>query len=280
LTDAGAVELAVPRDRNGSFEPQIVRKGQTRLEGFNKRIIALLAGFVAAERRSRHALMPLRIFADRSRSGAYLVMLLTATAMFGIFFFLSLFVQAVLGYSALKSGLAFLPFAGTIVVVSAIVGQLIARTGARRLMLTGTAVTAGGMYWFSHISYLGGLLGPSLVTGVGLGLLFVPLSLVTLAGVHDEDSGLASSLLSTGQQAGGATGLAVLGTVAWTVVANSLHSQTAHAARAAAAAGRPCTVTSGPAAVGFYHQALAAGAAGGCWPHPGSRWARCSSRSS
>jgi predicted MFS family arabinose efflux permease len=278
------VDLAVPRDRNGSFEPQIVRKGQTRLEGFNKRIIALLAGFVAAERRSRHALMPLRIFADRSRSGAYLVMLLTATAMFGIFFFLSLFVQTVLGYSALKSGLAFLPFAGTIVVVSAIVGQLIARTGARRLMLTGTAVTAGGMYWFSHISahtsYLGDLLGPSLVTGVGLGLLFVPLSLVTLAGVRDEDSGLASSLLSTGQQAVGATGLAVLGTVAWTVVANSLHSQTAHAARGAAAAGRPHTVTSGPAAVGFYHQALAAGVSRGGWPHPGSRWARCSSRSS
>lgn len=126
------------------------------------------------------------------------------------FFFLSLFVQTVLGYSALKSGLAFLPFAGTIVVVSAIVGQLIARTGARRLMLTGAAVTAGGMYWFSHIgvhtTYLGGLLSPSLVTGAGLGLLFVPLSLVTLAGVHNEDSGLASSLLSTGQQVGGATG--------------------------------------------------------------------------
>jgi hypothetical protein len=135
-------------------------------------------------------------------------------------------------------------------------------------MLTGTAVTAGGMYWFSHISahtsYLGGLLGPSLITGVGLGLLFVPLSLVTLAGVRDEDSGLASSLLSTGQQVGGATGLAVLGTVAWTVVANSLHSQTAHVARAAAAAGRPGhTVTSGPAAVGFYHQALAAGVSRG-----------------
>ena len=229
---------------------------------------ALLAGFVVTERRSRHALMPLRIFADRSRSGAYLVMLLIATAMFGIFFFLSLFVQTVLGYSALKSGLAFLPFAGTIVVVSAIVGQLIARTGARRLMLAGAAVTAGGMYWFSHISehstYLGGLLGPSLVTGVGLGLLFVPLSLVTLAGVRDEDSGLASSLLSTGQQVGGATGLAVLGTVAWTVVANSLQSQTAHAARTAAAAGRSGhAVTGGPGAAGIYHQALAAGVSRG-----------------
>ena len=229
---------------------------------------ALLAGFVVTEWRSRHALMPLRIFADRSRSGAYLVMLLIATAMFGIFFFLSLFVQTVLGYSALKSGLAFLPFAGTIVLVSAIVGQLIARTGARALMLTGAAVTAGGMYWFSdisaHTTYLGGLLGPSLVTGAGLGLLFVPLSLVTLAGVRDQDSGLASSLLSTAQQVGGATGLAVLGTVAWTVVANSLQSQTAQAARAAAAAGRSGhAATSGPAAAGIYHQALAAGVSRG-----------------
>lgn len=156
------------------------------------------------------------------------------------------------------------------VAVSAIVSQLIARTGARPLVLTGAAVTAGGMYWFSHLSvhatYLGGLLGPSLVTGAGLGLLFVPLSRVTLAGGRDEDSGLASSLLSTGQQVGGAAGLAVLGTITWTVVANSLHSQAAHAARAAAAAGRSGrTAGSGPAPLelspcaGRGHQPGAAG---------------------
>ena len=120
-------------------------------------------------------------------------MLLIGTAMFGIFFFLTIFVQTVLGYSALKSGVAFLPFAGMMVVVSGIAGRLIARTGARPLMLAGAAATAGGMYWFSRISvhttYASGLLGPSLITAAGLGLLFVPLALVALNRVRHEDSG-------------------------------------------------------------------------------------------
>jgi MFS family permease len=138
----------------------------------------LLAGFVITEARSAHALMPLRIFANRNRSGAYLITLLIGTALFGLFFFLIIFVQDVLGYSALKTGIAFLPLAVTIVVISAIIGQVIARTGARPLMLAGAAITAGGMYWFSQISvhttYASGLLGPMLVTAAGLGLLFVP----------------------------------------------------------------------------------------------------------
>ena len=99
-------------------------------------------------------------------------------------------------------------------------------------MLSGAALTSGGMYWFSHISvhttYLDGLIGPVLVTAAGLGLLFVPLSLVVLSRVRDEDSGLVSSLLNTGQQVGGAIGLAALGTVAWTTVANSTRSQVSH----------------------------------------------------
>ena len=95
----------------------------------------LLAAFVIIERRSSHPLMPLRILANRSRSGSYLIMLVLATAMFGLFFFLTMFVQDVLGYSALKAGVAFLPLAGTIVVVSGIASQLISRTGARPLML-------------------------------------------------------------------------------------------------------------------------------------------------
>ena len=117
------------------------------------------------ERRSRYALMPLRILADRNRSGAYLIMLVIATAMFGIFFFLSLFVQSVLGYSPVKSGLAFLPLAATIAAFSGIVSQVITRTGARPLILTGAAFTSAGMYWFSrvdvHTTYLGGLRCPS-----------------------------------------------------------------------------------------------------------------------
>ena len=218
----------------------------------------LLAGFVVIESRSRYALMPLRIFADRSRSGAYLIMLVIATAMFGIFFFLSLFVQSVLGYSPVKSGVAFLPFAATLVVISGIVSQLIARTGARPLIMTGAAVTSGGMYWFSrvdvHTTYASGLLGPILVTAAGLGLLFVPLSLVALSRVRDEDSGLASSLLNTGQQVGGAIGLAALGTVAWTAVANTTRNQIA---AAAARSGR--SLGPHPGAGFGNHHALAAG---------------------
>ena len=220
--------------------------------------LVLLAVFVVIESRSRHALMPLRIFASRSRSGANVIMLLIATAMSGFFFFLTIFVQDVLGYSPLRSGVAFLPFAGTLVVISGLAGQLVARVGARPLMLAGTAATSGGMYWFSrigvHTAYASGLLGPSLVTAAGLGLLFVPLSLVALTRVRDQDSGLASSLLNTGQQVGGAIGLAVLGTVAWTAVANSARSQIA---AAAARSGRSLASTQARASV--YHHALAAG---------------------
>ena len=180
--------------------------------------------------------MPLRILANRSRTGAYLVMLCLATAMFGIFFFLTIFVQEVLGYSALRSGLAFLPFALMVVVVSGIVSQIISRTGARPLMIGGAAITAIGMFWFSHLTihsgYVGGLLGPMLVTSTGLGMLFVPISLVALNQVRGEDSGVASSLLNTGQQVGGAIGLAALGTVTWTTVSDNVKHQIAQAAAA------------------------------------------------
>jgi hypothetical protein len=131
-------------------------------------------------------------------------------------------------------------------------------------MLAGPAVTAGGMYWFSHISvhttYLTGLLGPSLVTGAGLGMLFVPLSLVVLTGVRDQDSGLASSLLNTGQQVGGAIGLAALGTVAWTTVANSIRGQVATVAAAASRSSHtPQAKPGSPLPAPLYHNALAAG---------------------
>ena len=197
------------------------------------------------------------------------VMLCLATAMFGIFFFLTIFVQDVLGYSALKSGVAFLPVRRDRGHVRASAPQLIARTGARPLMLAAAAITAGGMFWFSRISvhstYAGGLLGPMLVTAAGLGLLFVPLSLVALTSVRDDDSGLASSLLNTGQQVGGAIGLAALGTVAWTVVANTVRNS-ANAARAVAAAaargGHPLHATAAQAKAAqasIFDHALSAG---------------------
>jgi EmrB/QacA subfamily drug resistance transporter len=221
----------------------------------------LLAAFTVLEARSRHPLLPLRILADRNRSGAYLIMLLLGTAMFGIFFFLTIFVQTVLGFSVLRAGVAFLPFAGTMVVASGLVSRLLTRTGTRTPLLAGAAVAAAGMYWFSHVSvrttYLSGLLGPSLVTAAGLGLLFVPLSLLALDRVRAEDSGLAAGLLNVGQQVGGAIGLAALGTVAWTAVASSARSQLAAAART----GR--SLASAQVRVAIYHDALATGIARG-----------------
>jgi EmrB/QacA subfamily drug resistance transporter len=238
--------------------------GDTKVVASLVAAAVLLVAFGLIEWRSRHALMPLRLLANRSRSGAYLMMLALATAMFGFFFFLTIFVQEVLGYSALRSGVAFLPFAVVIVVMSGIVSQLISRIGARPLMLAGAAVAAGGMYWFSHISvhttYVGGLLGPMLVTSAGFGMLFVPLSLVALNRVRGEDSGVASSLLNTGQQVGGAIGLAALGTVTWTVVSNNIKHQAAQAAAAAARAGQHLPAPKpGTLPASILHQALAVG---------------------
>ncbi len=167
-------------------------------------------------------------------------MLGAGTAIFGVFFFITLFAQQVWGYSALRTGASFLPLTVTLVAASIAAGALVQRVGVRTLVVVGAVAAAGGMYWLSRISehgsYVGGLLGPSLVMGVGLGLMFVPLPLVAMTGVPEADSGAAASLLNVGRQVGGALGLAILGTVAWTVVANSARAQAA----AAVARGLAC----------------------------------------
>ena len=196
--------------------------------------VVLLAAFAVIETRSRHALLPVRLLRSRDRLGANLIMLGVGTAIFGVFFFVNLFVQDVWGYSALRTGVAFLPLTVALLAASAAAAALVSRIGARPLLLAGAAAIAGGLYWLSrmteHGTYAGGLLGPSLVIGVGLGLLFVPLPLVALARVAEADSGVASSLLNVGRQVGGAIGLAVLGTVAWTVVAGRARGQASAAA--------------------------------------------------
>jgi EmrB/QacA subfamily drug resistance transporter len=197
----------------------------------------LLTAFGFIEVRSPHALVPIRVLRSRDRSGAYLISLCVGTALFGMFFFLTLFVQGVLGYSPLRTGVAYLPMAGMILVATGVASQLVSRIGARPLMITGSAAATGGMFWLSrvteHSHYVSGLLGPMLITAAGLGLIFAPLLLVSLIKVADNDTGVASSLVNVGQQVGGAVGLAVLGTVAWTAVADSLRSQAAAAAAAA-----------------------------------------------
>ena len=199
--------------------------------------VVLLVAFAIIEVRSRSALVPVRVLRSRDRSGAYLISLCIGTALFGMFFFLTLFVQNVLGYSPLKTGVAYLPMVAMILVATAASSQLVSRIGARPLMIAGSAAGAGGMLWLSrvteHSHYVSGLLGPMLLTATGLGLLFAPLLLVSLTKVAKNDTGVASSLFNVGQQVGGAVGLAVLGTVAWSAVANSLRSQAAAAAATA-----------------------------------------------
>lgn len=198
--------------------------------------VVLLTAFGFIEARSPHALVPVRVLRSRDRTGAYLISLCIGTAIFGMFFFMTIFVQTVWGYSPVRSGVAYLPMVATILVGAGLSSQLVSVVGARVLMLVGPLLAAGGMFWLAqiseHSSYAGGLLGPMLLVGLGMGLTFVPLSLVALAKVRNDDAGAASSLLNTGQQVGGSIGLAILGTVAWSAVASNLHAAGAAAASA------------------------------------------------
>ena len=156
--------------------------------------------------------------------------------------------------------MAYLPMMAAIMAMSAASAQLVTRIGARPLLLAGSATATGGMFWLSrigeHSHYASGLLGPTLVTGAGLGMLFMPLSVVVLSRVQADVAGAASSLLNTGQQVGGSMGLAVLGTVAWTAVANSVHNQAAAASATAAGPSRRARPPAADAAA-IYRHALA-----------------------
>ena len=190
----------------------------------------LLAAFVFTETRSPHALLPLPLLRNRNRSGAYLIFGGAGTTIFGMFFFLTLFLQTVWGYSAMKTGFAYMPFTVAVLMASGTAAQLVPKVGPRPLLLVGSVISTGGLFWMSqlteHSSYAAGVLGPTILAGAGIGMLFVPSSLTALSGVAESNSGVASSLLNTAQQVGGSMGLAVLGTVAWTVVANQFHAHT------------------------------------------------------
>ena len=196
----------------------------------------LLAAFAVIETRSTDPLLPVRVLRSRDRSGAYLITLCIGTALLGMFFFLTLFIQDVWGYSPLKTGVAYLPFVPAVLVTTVVTQQAVTRISARSLLIAGSAIAAGGMFWLSriteHSTFAGGMLGPEMVLGAGLGPLFVLIFLVGLTKVRNDDTGVASSLVNVGQQVGGSIGLAILGTVAWSAVASSLRSQAAAAASA------------------------------------------------
>jgi EmrB/QacA subfamily drug resistance transporter len=179
---------------------------------------ALLAVFVVVERRSAAPLVPFRIFRNRTLAGADITGLLTGASLFAMFFFISLYMQQVLGYDALKAGVAYLPLALTIIVSAGVASQLVTRLGFKPVLVTGLALIAAGLVWFSRVSvdgtFVGDILGPSLLAAVGLGLAFVPVTIAAVSGVAPRDSGLASGLINTSQQIGGALGIAVLASIA------------------------------------------------------------------
>ncbi len=188
--------------------------------------LALLVVFVLIESRGRQPLMPLAIFANRNRSGAYGLSLAIGAALSGMLFLLTLFLQNVLGFSPLQAGLAFLPTAAGVVVGAGLTTRLIARTGPRQPMTTGALLTAIGMFWLSgvtvHANYVSDVLGPLVVLAVGLGMSFVSTSVVAITGVEPDESGLASALLNVGRQLGGSLGIALMGTIAATVTRDQL----------------------------------------------------------
>jgi EmrB/QacA subfamily drug resistance transporter len=180
--------------------------------------VALIAAFVAIERRSDAPLVPFGIFRLRTLTGANVVGVLTGASLFSMFFFISLYMQQVLGYSAIKAGLSYLPLALTIILAAAVASQLVTRVGFKPVLATGMLFIAAGLVWFSQVSVGGGfasdILGPSLLAAAGLGLAFVPQTIAAVSGVAAREAGLASGLINTSQQVGGALGLAVLATVA------------------------------------------------------------------
>ena len=188
--------------------------------------VALLAAFVAVELRSASPLVPFSIFRLRTLTGANVVGLLTGASLFSMFFFISLYMQNVLGYSAIKAGLSYLPLAVSIIIAAGVASQLVTRVGYKPILATGMALISGGLVWFSQISVDGGfltdVLGPSLLAAVGLGFAFVPQTIAAVSGVKDHLAGLASGLINTSQQVGGALGLAVLSTIAFPQIEDGL----------------------------------------------------------
>ena len=213
--------------------------------------LALLAAFGLIERRSKAPLVRLNIFRLRTLTIADGVMLLVASGLFSMFFFASLYVQEILGYSPLRAGLAFLPVTAGIGIGAAISQQLIRRVGVRAMGVAGIAIATVGMVILTglpvHGSYVGDLLVGLMPLSIGMGLTFVPITLLGTGNLHNDDAGLASGLFNTAQQVGGALGLAVLSTVAASHTAGLLHGGAGTAARSAAL-------------VSGYHVAFAGGA--------------------
>lgn len=180
--------------------------------------VAVLALFVFLESRNEHAILPMRILNDRNRAGAYLVGLLVGTGLFAVFLFLTLYLQTVLMWSPVRSGVAFLPFSVGVIIGAGVGSQLVLKVGAKMVVPAGLLLGVVGLLWLSRLtldtSYFGTILPAILLISVGMGFIFMSTTNVALHGIAAEDSGVGSAMINTTQQIGGALGTALLSTFA------------------------------------------------------------------
>jgi EmrB/QacA subfamily drug resistance transporter len=202
--------------------------GSGRTIGFLVASAVLFAAFLAIESRHPSPMVPFSIFRTRTVTGANVAGFLLGAVVFANFFLLTLYVQQVLHYSALKAGLTFLATAGTVIPVAGVSQALVTKIGPRPVLAIGLALITGGMLWYSQIPvhghYASDLLPGYLMVGVGMAFSFIPMSIAALAGVRPHEAGLASGLINTSQQVGGALGVAIAATVAFTHMQTLLHS--------------------------------------------------------
>jgi len=206
--------------------------GSAKTLGFFALAVVLLSAFVVIELRAKAPLVRLSIFRMRSLLTANIAMFLAMSGMFAMFFFNTLYIQRVLGYGPLKAGVAFLPFTAGIMISAGIASQFAPRIGVRPVAAAGFLLSVAGLVLLTllpvHGSYLQNVLPSIALSSLGMGAVFMPLTLVATTGLEDEDQGLASGLFNTSQQVGGALGLAVLSTLAASKTA-SAGGSTAHA---------------------------------------------------
>jgi len=193
--------------------------GSAETLGLLAAAVALIAVFVAIEARAREPLMPFSIFRLRTLTGANAVGLLVGMSLFSMFFFISLYLQQVLGYEPLEAGLAYLPLSALIILSAGGASQLVTRVGFKPTLIAGMLLISAGLLWFSQVSapggsYVGDVLFPSMIVAVGLGFAFVAVTIAAVTGTRPDEAGLASGLINTSQQVGGALGLAIAATVA------------------------------------------------------------------
>jgi EmrB/QacA subfamily drug resistance transporter len=223
--------------------------GSTQTIGLLALSLALIVVFVAIERRSVAPLVPFRIFRLRTLTGANVIGLMIGAAIFSMFFFLSRYMQDVLLYSPLKTGLSYLPLALVIIASAGGASVLVTKLGFKPVLITGLVLVTIGLLWFTQLpvdgKYLSDILAPMVISAAGLGFAFVPVTIAAVSGISNDDSGLASGLINTSQQIGGALGLAVLATIASSTTLDLVNAAAATGGQAAAAAATRGALTEG-----------------------------------